>query len=338
MLRIAIDAMGGDQAPAEPVAGAVAAARAYGIEVALVGCTAAIEAELRKHEITGLALPIIEAPDVIEMDEHPANAARRKPHASINVALRQVKEGSAAAMISAGNSGAVMTAALFVLGRVPGIERPAIGALLPTPHGHVLLIDAGANTDPKPNQMLQFGQMGSIFMERVRGVRAPRVGLLANGEEATKGNELIQATHPLLADEKNGLNFIGNIEGKDIPAGVADVVVTDGYTGNVVLKLSEGVATTLLGMVREELTTSPLTKLLAAGLRPAFRRVRDRLDYREVGGAPLLGIEGVVVIAHGRSDARAIQNAIRAGKEAVEGGALGAIRSLRPHSKSAGIE
>lgn len=336
MLRIAIDAMGGDHAPTEPVAGAVAAARAYGVEVALVGRTAAIEAELRKHDVAHLTLPIIEAPDVIAMDEHAANAARRKPNASINVALRQVKEGSAAAMISAGNSGAVMAASLFVLGRVPGIERPAIGALLPTSQGHVLLIDAGANTDPKPNQLLQFGQMGSIFMERVRGISAPRVGLLANGEEATKGNELIQATHPLLA--ASGLNFIGNVEGKDIPAGVADVVVTDGYTGNVVLKLSEGVAVTLLGMVRDELTANPLTKLLAAGLRPAFRRVRARLDYREVGGAPLLGIEGVVVIAHGRSDARAIQNAIRAAKEAVEGGALGAIRSLRPQPKGSGIE
>ncbi len=335
MLRIAIDAMGGDHAPAEPVAGAVAAARAYGIEVALVGQGAAIGAELRKHDLAGLTLPIVEAADVIAMDEHAANAARRKPNASINVALRQVKDGHAAGMISAGNSGAVMAAALFTLGRIPGIERPAIGAVLPTTTGHVLLIDAGANTDPKPSQLLQFGQMGAIFMERVRGVPNPRVGLLANGEEASKGNELIQATHPLLA--ASGLNFVGNIEGKDIPAGLVDVVVTDGYTGNVVLKLAEGVAATLLGMVRAELTANTFNKLLAAGLRPAFRRVRDRLDYREVGGAPLLGVEGVVVIAHGRSDARAIQNAIRACKEAAEGGAVGAIRSLRPTSKSAGI-
>jgi len=336
MLRIAIDAMGGDHAPAEAVAGAAAAARAYGIEVALVGRTAAIEAELRKHNISGLTIRIVEAADVIAMDEHAANAARRKPNASINVALRQVKDGHAAGMISAGNSGAVMAAALFTLGRIPGIERPAIGAVMPTTTGHVLLIDAGANTDPKPSQLLQFGQMGAIFMERVRGVRNPRVGLLANGEEVGKGNELVQATHPLLA--ASDLNFVGNIEGKDIPAGLVDVVVTDGYTGNVVLKLSEGVATTLLGMVRAELTTNLTTRLLAAALRPAFRRVRERLDYREVGGAPLLGIEGVVIIAHGRSDARAIQNAIRACKEAVEGGAVGAIRSLRTGSKGAGIE
>ena len=336
MMRIALDAMGGDHAPAEPVAGAVAAARAYGIEVTLVGRTAAIEIELAKHDTAGLVLPIVEAPDLIEMDEHPANAARRKPNASINVALRLVKEGTAAAMISAGNSGAVMAAALLTLGRVPGIERPAIGAVMPTAHGRVLLIDAGANTDPKPSQLVQFGQMGAIFMERVQGVKNPRVGLLANGEEATKGNALVQATHPLLA--ASGLNFVGNIEGKDVPAGVADVVVADGYTGNVVLKLTEGVAAQLLGMIRAELTASLLTKLLAAGLRPAFRRVGARLDYREVGGAPLLGVEGVVVIAHGRSDALAIQNAIRASKEAADGGTVGAIRSLRPAKAAAGIE
>lgn len=334
-MRIALDAMGGDHAPAETVAGAVAAAREYHLEVALVGRTAAIEAELAKHDTNGLSLPIIEAPDLIEMDEHPANAARRKPNSSINVALRQVKEGHAAAMISAGNSGAVMAAALFVLGRIPGIERPAIGAVLPTPDRHVLLIDAGANTDPKPAQLVQFGQMGAIFMEKVRGVKNPRVGLLANGEEATKGNELIQATHPLLA--ASGVNFIGNIEGKDLPAGVADVVVTDGYTGNVALKLTEGVATMLLGMIRTELTANLFSKLLAAGLRPAFNRVRARLDYREVGGAPLLGVNGVVVIAHGRSDARAITSAIRASKEAAEGGTVEAIRSLRPTTPTSGI-
>ncbi len=334
-MRIALDAMGGDHAPAEPVAGAVAAARAYGIEVALVGRTVAIEAELAKHDTAGLALPIIEAPDLIEMDEHPANAARRKPNASINVALRLVKGGTAAAMISAGNSGAVMAAALLTLGRIPGIERPAIGAVLPTPGGRVLLIDAGANTDPKPSQMVQFGQMGAIFMEKVQGVRNPRVGLLANGEEASKGNELVQATHPLLA--ASSLNFVGNIEGKDIPAGAVDVVVADGYTGNVVLKLTEGVASMLLGMIRTELTANVLTKILAAGLRPVFRRVRSRLDYREVGGAPLLGVEGVVVIAHGRSDARAIENAIRACKEAADGGTVAAIRSLRPTKVAGGI-
>lgn len=331
-MRIALDAMGGDHAPLATVAGAVAAARAYGVAVALVGRTAAIEVELAKFDTTGLALSIVEAPEVIAMDEHPANAARRKPHASINVALRLVKDDQAAAMVSAGNSGAVMAAALFVLGRVPGIERPAIGAVLPMPAGRVLLIDSGANTDPKPSQLLQFGQMGAIYMERVHGLRNPRVGLLANGEEPTKGNELVQATYPLLA--ASGLNFIGNIEGKDIPAVVADVVVTDGSTGNVVLKLTEGVAAAVLGAIRDELNSSLRTKLLAAGLRPAFGRIRARFDYREVGGAPLLGVEGIAVIAHGRSDAHAIQNAIRACKESVEGGTLEAIRSLRPAAKA----
>ncbi|HET8632176.1 MAG TPA: phosphate acyltransferase PlsX [Thermomicrobiales bacterium] len=336
-MRIALDVMGGDHAPTVTVAGAVAAARAYGVEVALVGRPDAIRAELGQHDTTGLVLPIVEAPEVIGMDEHAATAARRKPTSSIHLALRQVRDGAAAAMVSAGNSGAVMAAALFVLGRVPGIDRPAIGALLPLAKGWVFLIDAGANTDPKPAQLVQFGQMGAVYMERVRGVARPRVGLLANGEEPSKGNELVQAAHPLLA--ASGLNFVGNIEGKDVTAGLADVVVTDGFTGNVALKLTEGVASLLLGLIRAELTRDPLTKILAAGLKPAFGRVRQRLDYRETGGAPLLGVEGVTIIAHGRSDALAIQNAIRAAKETVEGGALDAIRSLRQGQPSGrGIE
>ena len=335
-MRIALDAMGGDHAPAVTVAGAVAAAREYGVEVALVGRPDAIRAELGQLDTTGLSLPIVEATDVIAMDERAAAVARRKTGSSIHVALRQVKEGEAAAMVSAGNSGAVMAAALFVLGRVPGIERPAIGALLPTATGHVFLIDAGANTDPKPAQLLQFGQLGAIYMERVRGVSRPRVGLLANGEEPGKGNELVQAAHPLLA--ASGLNFAGNVEGKDVTAGVVDVVVTDGFTGNVVLKLSEGVATMLLGALREELTRGLLTRLLAAGLRPAFRRVGAKLDYRETGGAPLLGVDGVAIIAHGRSDTVAIKNAIRVARETAQGGTLDAIRSLRPAAVSRGIE
>jgi glycerol-3-phosphate acyltransferase PlsX len=337
-MRIALDAMGGDHAPAETVAGAVAAARALGVEVALVGQPEAIGSELKKHDTTGLALPVVEAPDVIAMDEHAAQAARRKPTSSIHVALRQVRDGHAAAMISAGNSGAVMATALFVLGRVPGIERPAIGAVMPTAKGRVLLIDAGANADPKPAQLAQFGQMGAIYMEKVLGVSSPRVGLLANGEEPGKGNELVVAAYPLLASAP-GLNFIGNIEGKDIPAGVVDVVVTDGFTGNVVLKLTEGVASLLLGMVRAEFTARLTTKVLAAGLRPAFRRLGARLDYREVGGAPLLGVDGLTIIAHGRSDARAIENAIRVAREAAIGGTLEAIRSLHPAQQSKrGIE
>ncbi len=337
MLRVALDAMGGDHAPTVTVAGAVQAAREYGIEVALVGRPDALRAELGQHDLTGLSLPIVEAADVIEMDEHAATAARRRTSSSIHVALRQVKEGGAAAMVSAGNSGAAMTAALFVLGRVPGIERPAIATVLPTATGRTLLIDAGANTDPRPAHLVQFGQMGAIYMERVQRVARPRVGLLANGEEPSKGSELVQAAHPLLA--ASGLNFVGNVEGKDITAGVADVIVTDGFTGNVALKLAEGVSTMLLGFLRAELTRSPVTKLLAAGLRPAFKRVGARLDYREHGGAPLLGVEGVTIIAHGRSDTLAIKNAIRVAKEVAEGGTLEAIRSLRPVAAgSRGIE
>lgn len=336
-MRIALDVMGGDHAPTVTVAGAVAAARAYEIEVALVGQPDAIRAELGQHDLTGLRLPVVEATEVIGMDEHAATAARRKTTSSIHVALRQVQSGAAAGMVSAGNSGAVMAAALFILGRVPGIERPAIATLLPTATGQVLLIDAGANTDPKPAQLVQFGRMGALYLERARGVPRPRVGLLSNGEEATKGNELVLATYPLLA--ASGLNFIGNVEGKDITAGQADVVVTDGFTGNVALKLSEGVATMLLGALRAELTRSPLTKLLAAGLRPAFRRVGARLDYREAGGAPLLGVAGVTIIAHGRSDALAVKNAIRVAREAAAGGTVEALVALGTSGRVAsGIE
>lgn len=340
-MRIALDAMGGDHAPAAAVAGAVAAARAHGIEVALVGQARAIETELAKHQVAGLSLPIVEAPETIGMEEHPATAARRKQGSSIHVGLREVREGRATALVSAGNSGAVMAAALFVLGRVPGIERPAIGTVMPTlaggTVGRALLIDAGANTDPKAGQLVQFGQMGAAWAERVFGVARPRVGLLANGEEPTKGSELVQEAHPLLA--ASGLNFSGNVEGRDIFAGKVDVVVTDGFAGNVALKASEGVAALIFGLLRAELGRSPLTKLLAAGLRPAFRRVNAQLDWRTTGGAPLLGVEGLTFIAHGRSDALAVENAIRVANEAAAGGAIDAIRSLgRGRGEGRGIE
>lgn len=325
-MRIALDAMGGDHAPAALVSGAVAAARDWNIEVALVGRSEVLQTELRRHDIAGLRLPIIEAREVIGMDEPAAQAARRKPESSIHVALRQVKSGAAAGMVSAGNSGAAMAAALFVLGRIPGIERPAIATMLPSATGKMLLIDAGANTDPRPQQLVQFGQMAALYMELVHSVKRPRVGLLSNGEEPSKGNELVLETHPLLA--ASGLNFVGNVEGKDITEGHADVVVTDGFTGNVALKLGEGVVSLLLGFISEELTGRFVSRLLAAGLRPSFRRIARRLDYREGGGAPLLGVDGVTIIAHGRSDALAIKNAIRVAHEVAASGAVGAIRGL----------
>jgi glycerol-3-phosphate acyltransferase PlsX len=290
----------------------------------------AINAELKKHDTAGLALPVLEAQDEVGMDEHPSLAIRRKPQASINVAMRAVKTGEAAAAVSAGNSGATMVSALFTLGRIPGIDRPAIGAIMPTLGTPMLLIDSGANTEVQPEYLVQFAQMGSIYMERVRGVVRPRIGLLSSGEEETKGTKIVQEAHALLKGTA-GINFIGNVEGKDIPKGVCDVCVTDGFTGNVALKTAEGVASFMGTLIRNELTKGLHRKLLAAALRPAFRAARDTLDPAREGGAFLFGVDGVAVIAHGRSDARAIRNAIRVAKECVDAQAVSAIRALNPH-------
>lgn len=326
-MTIALDCTGGDHGEAPNVAGAVRAAQDFGVIVALVGRPDAIRAELTKHDTKGLALPVFEAPDAVTMDEHPSQAVRRKPEASINVAMRAVKEGTAVAVVSAGNSGATMVAALFHLGRVKGIERPAIGAMLPSLGRDVLLIDTGANTEVKPEYLVQFGQMGSLYMEKVLHITQPRVGLLANGEEATKGTPLVQEAHVLLKTTP-GIHFIGNVEGKEIAKGVCDVCVTDGFTGNVLLKTAEGTASFMSTLLRRELTKTPARKLAAAFLRPAFRAMRDTLDPARVGGAFLFGVNGVAVIAHGGSDARAICNAIRVAKECVDGGAVAAIQGI----------
>src|SRR5438067_4237501 len=281
--RVALDAMGGDNAPGEIIAGAVQAAREYGIGVYLVGREEVIRAELAKHDTNGLDLPIVHTDEVIEMDEHPANAVRRKKNASMTLALQLVRDGAALGAVSAGNSGAMMAASLFTLKRIPGVERPALGGVFPTRDAVCLVIDIGANTDCKPEYLQQFALMGSIYMQRIFHISSPRVGLLANGEEETKGNQQVIETHELL--KKNavtlGLNFIGNVEGRDIPAGGADVVVCDGFVGNVVLKLSEGLAETLLGLLRTQMTSTTLSKLAAAILRPGLRKVFKRLDYSE---------------------------------------------------------
>lgn len=326
-MTVAVDCTGGDDGEGPNVAGAVAAAKDFGIAVALIGRPERINAELAKHETGGLSLPVVDAPDEVEMDEHPAQAVRRKPRASVNVAMKMVKEGEASAMISAGNSGATMVSALFHLGRIAGIDRPAIGAIMPTLSGDLLLIDAGANTEVHPEYLVQFAQMGSIYMEKVRGVAKPRVGLLSSGEEETKGTKIVQETHQLLKATA-GLHFVGNVEGKDLPKGACDVCVTDGFTGNVALKTAEGTASFMGAILRRELTRSLPRKLFAALLRPAFRAMRDELDPSREGGALLFGVDGVAVIAHGRSDARAIRNAIRVAKECVDGRAVEAIRAL----------
>lgn len=326
-VRVALDVMGGDHAPAETVLGAVKAAREYGLGVYLVGREDAIRAELAKHDTAGLDLPIIHTDEVIEMDEHPANAVRQKKNASMTLALQLVRDGKAVGAVSAGNTGAMMAASLFTLKRIAGVERPALGGFFPQRNGVCLVIDIGANTDSKPEYLQQFALMGSIYMERIFHVKSPRVGLLANGEEETKGNALVVEAHQLLKEHATtlGLNFIGNIEGRDIPTGTVNVAVCDGFVGNVLLKVSEGLAETLLAMIRTEMTSSLPKKIAAAVLRPGLRKVGKRLDYAEFGGVPLLGVNGVAIIAHGRSNAKAIKNALRVARETAETGVVAAI-------------
>ncbi|WP_172632122.1 phosphate acyltransferase PlsX [Dictyobacter arantiisoli] len=326
-MRVALDAMGGDKAPGEIVLGAVQAAREYGIGVYLVGREEAIRAELAKHDTTGLDLPIIHTDEVIEMDDHPATAVRRKKNASMVLALQLVRDGKALGAVSAGNSGAMMAASLFTLKRIPGVDRPALGGVFATKNSPCMVIDMGANTDCKPEYLQQFALMGSIYMERIFKISSPRVGLLANGEEETKGNQQVIETHQLLKKDAAllGLNFIGNVEGRDIPADAVDIVVCDGFVGNIVLKLSEGLAETILGLIREQMTSTIWAKLAAAVLKPRLRKVFKKLDYAEYGGVPLLGVNGSAIISHGRSNAKAIKNAIRVARQTAETGVAEAI-------------
>jgi phosphate acyltransferase len=326
-VRVALDAMGGDNAPGEVVLGAIQAAREYSMGVYLVGREEAIRTELARHDTQGLDLPIVHTDEVIEMDDHPASAVRRKKNASMSLALQLVRDGLALGAVSAGNSGAMMAASLFTLKRIEGVDRPALGGIFPTSDCVSLVIDIGANTDCKPEYLQQFALMGSIYMERIFSVSSPRVGLLANGEEETKGNEQVQQAHQLLKANAAtlGLNFIGNVEGRDIPAGGADVVVCDGFVGNVVLKLSEGLAETILAMLRAQMTSSLPSKLAAAVLRPGLRKVFSRMDYAEYGGVPLLGVNGSAIVSHGRSNAKAIKNALRVARQTAETNVAGAI-------------
>ncbi|MDQ3540143.1 MAG: phosphate acyltransferase PlsX [Chloroflexota bacterium] len=307
--RIAVDAMGGDFGPDVIIQGALAGARRFDASLLLVGTPSEIAQSVDRHDCSRVDVDVIEATDVIAMDEHPAQAVRRKPESSINVATRLILDGHADAMVSAGNSGAVMAGALMQLGRVKGIERPAIASYLPTASSNTLLLDLGAVTDPKPSVIVQFAVMGQVYAERVLRIRNPTIGLLSNGEEPSKGNALVQAVHPLLVAAAD-LNFVGNIEGKDLVKGTVDIVVTDGFTGNVALKTAEGVAAMLVDVLRAEITATIPRKLGGLLLRPAFHALRSKLDYAEIGGAPLLGVNGVVIISHGRSSAKAVENAV----------------------------
>jgi len=326
-MKIVVDAMGGDHGPGVVVDGAVQAARELGVTVVLAGQREVVQVELSKHDTSGLALTIHHASQIIEMDEHnPAAAVKAHKDSSMVVGMDLLKRREVDAFFTAGHSGGALAAALFRLGRIRGIRRPALSTIFPcqTPQGYCFLLDIGANATCKPEYLLQFAIMGSAYAERVLGVPNPRVAIVSNGEEEGKGNELVQETVPLL--RASALNFVGNAEGKDIPAGVADVIVTDGFTGNVIIKLAEGVSRFLLSVLKEEITARSISKVGGLLARPAFDAVRQRLDYREYGGAPLLGVDGVVIVGHGRSDAMAIKNGIRVAAQAIENGVLDAIK------------
>ncbi len=323
--------MGSDSRPVNDVAGAVEAAREFGVDIVLAGPEQLLKTELAKHKTDGLSIDVVNATQVIEMQEHPANAIRDKKDATINVGLKLLRDKQADGFASAGNTGAVMAGALIGsgrVGRIKGIERPGLVAALPQDDTPVIVLDVGANTDCKPEYLVQFAQMGSLYAERVLGVKSPRVALLANGEEDTKGDQLVQEAHALLKTLST-LNFVGNIEPKDVLKHGADVVVCDGFVGNIMLKTAEGVASMMSSTIRQELMASTLTKIGGLLSRSAFDRIRQRLDPSEVGGAPLLGVDGVVIIGHGRSDARAIKNMIRTAMRAVESDVVGAIRAIQ---------
>jgi glycerol-3-phosphate acyltransferase PlsX len=321
-VKIAVDAMGGDLAPAAVVEGALHAARQYGLEVILVGRTAAITPHL------GGSVPerveIVDAPDVVEMHDEPAQAVRRKKGASLVVCADLIREGRASAMFSAGNTGAAVAVATLRLGRIPGIDRPAIASLLPNREGLTVLLDAGATKDGEPHYLSQNAVMGSIYAHELLGVAEPRVGLVNIGEEEGKGNRLVREAYPLL--QAAPIKFIGNVEGPDLFNGRVDVAVCDGFTGNVILKVGEGVAELVLNLIRDEVNSQPLLKVPAGMLKPAFARIKRRTDYGERGGAPLLGVNGVCIIGHGRSNAIAVANAIRTAGEAVRHGIIDKIR------------
>lgn len=309
MARIALDAMGGDNAPEETVAGAVDAA-ARGVEVVLVGVPDVIEAQLARHDTR---LPIVDAPEVIGMGEDPARALREKPGASINVAAKLVEEGNAEGMVSAGSTGAAMAAAAIHIGRLKGV-RPSIASIFPTPGSPTLVLDSGANPDVGPEQLVQFAIMGSVAAETLFGVDEPRVGLLNIGEEKGKGRDLEKAAHDLL--EHAPINFVGNIEGRDVAEDKSDVIVTDGFTGNIFLKTMEGAAQVIMRYALEAI--SSLDPEVQESVLPALGEVRRRLDYETYGGAQLLGVKGVVVIAHGRSSRVAIANALTMAADAAK--------------------
>jgi phosphate acyltransferase len=324
MLRIAVDAMGGDHAPEAIVSGALVAARRLQIGLLLVGARAAIEEELSRHAGAGsVDVEILDAPERIEMAESAAAALRRKPAASIRVAAEAVRDGRAAALFSAGHTGAAVMAAHAAFGRLPGVDRPALATIIPTLRSPAVLLDSGATVECRPQHLVQFAIMGSAYARVALGCETPRVGLLSVGEEESKGNELTREAHQMLKSAP--IAFVGNVEGRDVYSGEADVIVCDGFTGNVTLKISEGLVETVERLLLDELSSTVGTRVGYLLSRKAFLRFRKRVDYSEYGGAPLIGLDGLCVIGHGRSSAKAVRNAVAMTVKCVDDGLLGKL-------------
>lgn len=316
MIKIAVDGMGSDNSPRSEIEGSVLAAQSYGVHVVLVGKEAVLRPMLVEAGGDSLPIEIRNATQVVAMDEQPAAALRKKRDSSIRIAADLVRDGIASGLVSAGNTGAVMAISKTVFGVVPGVDRPTLAQVLPTLTGHVVVLDVGANVVCKPHHLVQFAIMGHLFSKIIVGVSNPRVGLMSVGEEESKGNDLTKEVHKIL--KETHLNFIGNVEGRDIYNGRADVIVCDGFTGNVALKTSEGLVEMALKLLKDELSSNLQAKLGALLSQQSFKRLKKRLDYSEYGGAPLIGLRGLSIICHGRSNSNAIKNAIRVAKEFAE--------------------
>ncbi len=330
-MKIIIDAMGGDNAPLAPLAGAAQAVAEYGVGIIAVGDEAVLQKTARENGISLAGIALHHAPDVIGMDEDATDVLRKKPNSSMAVALKLLREGTGDAVVSAGSTGALLVGATLIAGRIKGVKRAALATVMPGAKKPWILLDAGANTECRPEQLVQFAGMGSAYMEKVMGVPRPAVALANNGAEETKGTQLQLDTYPLL--KTSGLNFTGNIEARDIPLGAADVVVCDGFTGNIILKLTEGVAKMMTGMMKDMITKSAKTKVAGLLLKSGMGAFKKRLDYTEYGGAPFLGIQKPVIKAHGSSGAYAIKNAVRQAKICAESNVCGAIAAWLGENK-----
>ena len=315
-MKIVVDAMGGDYAPEVVIEGAIAAVKEYATEVVLVGDEEKIRALLKKYKYNGDLISVVHASEVVEMHESAATSVRKKRKSSIQIGLNLVKDGQGDAFFSAGNTGAAVCSATLTLGLLPGVERPGIGIIIPTLKGASMVIDVGANIDPKPIQLLHYGIMADAYMKYILGKENPSVAILNVGEENSKGTGFVKEAYELLSKSK--LNFIGNVEGKDLFSGKSDAIVCDGFVGNVALKVTESVIEVLQAFLKKHLKKNPVSLLGLLLLKSSFLRLKKDIDYSEYGGAPLLGVNGIVIIGHGRSNVKAIKNAIRTAKEEVE--------------------